>query len=392
MFVNPVSNLISQKVQRNKSQQYVSKLPSLKYDTFELSFKGVKPPIRLPEEYQKLTNELIEKLPEKIKQRITAKIDKIIISDTLTKALDSDIKTDGKTLHEELPDTIMQMADLIRDSLPPTHLKVIESIIKDSKSFEALPMGKSQLFLEANTTTEKTLEEADKSVILYANVGGKEVALPQEITDTLLMIKDLNLKNNEKIAFIKSLTGADDESALKGFAKVDEAKEVEQLDEAEKQGSFAAVGLGEDKYTMYLSTYNGTAELGAVGNSVSKSLATMIIHDYSLDFNRDVASAYERDIRVHNVIRAIDDKLKGTKTEIKTLTKMQELLKTAPFMVDKPDSPVGIVQAITDVITDMFFGTNRHDSSDKKLISSMYPTLSKSIAKELNPEPQNLLT
>ena len=48
---------------------------------------------------------------------------------------------------------------------------------------------------------------------------------------------------------------------------------------------------------------------------------------------------------------------------------------------------------MTDVITDIFFGLNRHDPSDKKLISSMYPTLSKSIAKKLDIiEPKNLLT
>lgn len=391
MLVNPVSNLISQKVHRNKNQQYVSKPPSLQYDCFELSFKGVNVPKRLPEEYQKLTSDLIDKLPEKIKQRITAKIN-IIMANTLTEAIESDVKTDGKTLHEELPEALMQLGDLIRDSLPSAHLKLIESIVKDSKSFEALPMGKSQLFLEANKNTEKALEETDKSVTLYANVEGKEVALPQEITDTLLMIRDLDLKDNQKAALLRSLTGADDESSLKGFAKVDEVKDVKQFDEAEKQGSFAAVGLGKDNYTMYLSTYNGMAEPGTFGNSVAKSLAAMIIHDYSLDFNRDIASAYERDIRVHNVHRAIDDKLKEAKAEIKSLTEMQNLLKAAPVIADKADSPIGIVQAMTDVITDMFFGTNRHDQSDKKLISMMYPTLSKSIAKELNPETQNLLT
>lgn len=32
MFIKPVNNLMLQKASKNKRQQYVSKLPSLKYD------------------------------------------------------------------------------------------------------------------------------------------------------------------------------------------------------------------------------------------------------------------------------------------------------------------------------------------------------------------------
>lgn len=339
----------------------------------------------MPEEYQKLISDLIGKLPDKIKQRITAKIDQIIISDTLSKALESELKINQSTLHEELPEKLMQLSDELRNSLPEKHLKLIESLVKNQNFFESLPQGKSQLRLEANKIGNKTKEKADNSIKLCVKAGGKEVALPQEITDVLLIIRDLNLKDNQKAALLKSLTSANDESLLKGFAKVDEAKEIKKIDEAEKNGNFVALELGDDKYTIYVSTNNGTADFKDVKNSMAKSLATIIIHDFNLDCNREIASAYERDVRVHNIHRAIDAKLKGAKdNEFSSLREMKDILTTDSALANKADSPIGIMQAMLDVIMDITMGTNRHDPSDKELIPLMYQTLSKSVAKKLD--------
>lgn len=361
------------------SSKFTPKSVPLDKDTVSLSFKGIAPEKLLHEDCQKLAQEVLEKFPAHIKQRITDKIDQIIISDTLAKALDGELEEKGSTLYEELPPVLMNLGDELRNALPKPYLQLIDVIATDKKTFEALPKGQSQLLLGENKN------EAQTQAITLVDKSGKDITLPQEVTDILYLIRDLELKDNQKEAFLRSLTGASDESDFKGFSRADEAKEVQQIDEAEKEGHFAMLELGENKYTLYLSTYNGNADKNDVEASIAKSFATILIKDFNLDFNRNVAESFDRDIRVHNVHRAIDEKLKGAQDgAFSSLRKMRDLLTVSPSLSNKPDSYIGLEQASIDVITDMFIGINRHDSNDKELISRMYPTLSTSIKNVFN--------
>lgn len=384
---------------RNQKTQYISKPIQLKNDSFELSFKGIASPKVSPEDCQKLLTNILDILPEHIKTRIIPKFEKVNIAETLSKAIDSDISEEGKTLYEELPASVIELGDIIRNSLPKEYLKVIDAIASDKKSFDALPKGKSPLFIESQKGVESEVtKESELLVTLYTQAGGKEVAIPQEITDVLLIIKDLDLNNNQKEAFLRSLTGVADESSTKGFAKADFAKEVKQIDESESEGKFVAVGLGEEKYSIYISTNNGDADIKNIQQGLEKSIAQIIIKDFGLDYNRETASAYERDIRVHNIHRAISNKVFGTEENgFKSLRLMLKRLAEATALSSKtmmnidPDSEIGIIQALEDVITDLFMNTNRHDPNDRDLISQMYATLSKTVREIFGLAPKNKL-
>lgn len=388
MFIRAINFLnTNPKIQKNSNfnKYYASKPYGLQSDTLSLSFKGLNIPKKNPDEYQHIVVELLNKIPAHIKQRIEPKIENIMISESLAKALDIEIKANDSKLYESLSEPLMQFADLLRETLPQIHLQMIEAIASDVKSFDALPVGKSQLLLQDLSSEEQSTSGVQKAVTLYSHSSdGREITLPEDVTNILLMIKDMNLKEHQKVAFLKSLTGVTDDSELKGFAQADNAREVNALKEAEEKGAFAAIGMGKDKYNLYISTNEGEASFDEVRESVAKSFATLIVRDYSLDYNRDVAASFDRDVRVHNTQRAISDKLKQSLDKpLETLREMLESLQITPGLSSNPESKIGITQALTDVVTNLIWGLNRHDSSDKNLIGQMYPTLSKSVAKEI---------
>lgn len=348
---------------------------SLSSDRLELSFKGRMTPGRC----QEILDAVVKELPGEIMQRIIPKIKNVVIADTLAKALKTEVNS-GHHLYEELPEHLMQLGDNLRAQLPQDALDAINLIASDNAFFRSLPKGKSMLALSAPDLKKDITEpiEGPFEIETVAPDGSKHV-LPPQITDTLLILRDLDLNAGQQEAFLRSLTGAADDSELKGLARVDD-EEIPQLNEAEKDGKFVACSIGKDNYSLYISTNNGEASDEGIKNSLIKAIARIIINDYGLDYNREISEAFNRDVRVHNIHRAVDKKLKGAKdSEFASLREIKEKLTLTPFLASKPDSTIGIVQALEDVVVDITAHTNRHDPTDKDIINQMYSTLYKAV-------------
>lgn len=369
-------------------------IPKISQDSLSLRFGNAGPAEKEPKPTEFYANHLdtvLAGLPVHLRAALDGRMS-VTIAETMAAAINLKMADDGRSLHRELSPAMMQFADYLRDSFPPEVLQIVRAVIEDPKALDVLATGQGALELTelSEDETEEGLERTDSIGLDLEPVNSAaSLEAPSETTTALMMLlrqlASLDISTAERMALLRALSDPDDDSPLKGFADLADAGDADSISGAEAIGNLVGVQMGTEEYDLFLSTNHGQAEWTDIEPTLFAILALILINRFELHYQKQIIDAYDRDLRVHNVHRAIKAKLdQASAGEFQRLEQAKEELSILDKSAAKMGKILDLETAVRDCVTHLVFNTNLFDPDDTTLIPLMYPTLIKAVAKKLD--------